>query len=278
MKEPGPNRDGALAALVQAAAARWPELTVPAADFERFLLAKLPGGGSRLDAAALARLNVIDLYLAYACLDGQPQALRLLDACAVGVVESVLARRKDLRFDADHARRTLMRVMVVGDDGVPRLTRYGGRGSLANWMRVVVLRLALNDAASRWRERPLDDAALAALVSPGDQELDNIRRLYRPALEVACREALAARPARDRALMRLHFLESMPCEQVAQVYRVHTSTAWRWLEAAKRELRAEIVRRLATHLGVGTAEAESLTRLVASEIEISTRRILAESR
>ena len=58
------------------------------------------------------------------------------------------------------------------------------------------------------------------------------------------------------------------------MYDVHTATLWRWLDRTYRELRLDILRRLAGRLGGDVEDAESIVRLVSSHLDESLRQVL----
>src|SRR5262249_36644498 len=125
---------GRLAPLVEAARQRWPGLRAGAdEDFERFLCERGPADDS---GDWLERRAVAALYLAWACLAGDPQALALLDPLCASVAEEVTAHHGWIGAPASELRGNLLRELLVASDGrAPKLAQYGGRGPIVAFLR-----------------------------------------------------------------------------------------------------------------------------------------------
>jgi RNA polymerase sigma-70 factor (ECF subfamily) len=72
---------------LELARAAWPALEVPPEEFARYLEARLDP-----EADVLARLHVADLYLACACVRGQPAAIAAFVERHLGDVPAQLGR------------------------------------------------------------------------------------------------------------------------------------------------------------------------------------------
>ncbi len=270
--------EAAIRVLVEAATRRWPRLQVDAGELLVFLAARRPAGAA--EPHWLTELKGEDLVLACACLRGHKAALAALDRMVRRIAEEVIARHVTSGLERTELAHEVMRRLLVADGGPPRLEQYGGRGSLEGFIRVMALRLALNAARGHRRHETLDSTVAAAAALDGlaaaPAELEHLRRLYRPAFETALREALAALPARERNLLRLHYLERLPCEHLAAMYGVHETTAWRWITRTTAALREDISRRVAVGTGASASTVESLLRLVDTHVEGSLREALAD--
>ncbi len=267
--------------MITAAEERWPDLKVNTRAFSSFLLARRPVDAPPGSFEWLAGLHVVDLWLTSASLAGDPRAIAMLEEVSGPIAREVASRHKWCSSHPDDVRRGLLRALLVAEsDKTPKLAQYSGRGPLTSFLRVCAIRMALNEENAGARLAPLDDVGLAerAIGSGGDEELNRLKDIYRPVFETVVQEVLADRDARDRNLLRLHHLERLPCERIAALYKVHTSTVWRWIEKAHRELRSEILRRLALRLGTEIPEAESILRLVWSHIDDSVRVALGDDK
>ena len=225
-------------------------------------------------AEGAASTYAADLALAYAVAAGDPVAVRRFDELVDG--ELVAAARAIDRAPAfvDEIRQQARVRLVVGDGGPPRIASYRGGGPLRAWVAIATRRLALNakrggDAGDAGTE------VLAELVDrEPDPELQHLRALYKTELKEALVAALAALDDRGRAVLRLRFVEGLELAQIGRVYRVHESTASRWVTAARERVATDARERLMARLGIATATADSVARLVASGLELSVARLL----
>jgi RNA polymerase sigma-70 factor, ECF subfamily len=259
--------DAAVIAGMQQARAAWPALVD---DGDAWLLRV----AARLtDECELAGLAWADLALADACLRGLPAALAAFEA---GHGHELLAALAAAGVDAaarDEALQRLRLRLLVREDGEPRLASYAGRGPLRTWLRVAALREALMLArASRRRaahEVVDEDALLEHAAVAEDPELMLLQGRCREALRVAFAGAVAGLDSRERTLLRLALRDRLSIDQIGALYRVHRSTAARWLQAVRDRLAAATRAELATKFALADAEVESLIRAIGSRIDLS---------
>src|SRR5438477_9387309 len=123
----------------------WPDVQLGEADFARLLAGRSPSA---------------ELYLACACVEGDPRALAALEAMLLPAVAPVLAR-----LDADERDEIVQELrerLLVPRGGKPaRIAGYSGRGPLENWLKVAGLREAIEVDRRRKRAPVSDEAALA---------------------------------------------------------------------------------------------------------------------
>lgn len=122
-------------------------------------------------------------------------------------------------------------------------------------------------------DRELDPLVELADREP-DPELRHLRQLYRTEFRDALAAALAAASDRDRALLRLRFVEGLELAQLGRMYRVHESTASRWLAAARAQVAEAARLHLMVRLTITTATADSVARMVVSGLDLSLARLL----
>lgn len=246
-----------LEARVAAGARAWPGVTVDAAGYVQHLAARVGASGDV--GPALDALSD-DLYLAYACTRGEPRAL--------AAFEGVLARATAYVTRAGDAAaeelRQTMRTRLLTADGraEPLIARYGGRAPLAAWLRVVAVRVARSLLRSSPNEETLRTGAGAA--RGGDPETQLLKARHASAFNRAIEAALARLSTKDRALVRLYFVESMSLKALARVYHVHESTMSRRLAA----LRAEIAEHVRAELRLAPGELESIAAFVMSRVDV----------
>jgi RNA polymerase sigma-70 factor, ECF subfamily len=271
--------DDDIDALVERAHAdvqrKWPDIELALADFAAFVRERLPAGVT--PAASLAALHIDQLFLACACVHGDPSALRHFHQAVLPSVDSALSRMRLDPFDRDDVRQLVLEKLFVPHDGPPRIETFTGRGELAGWSRAIAVRTALNYLRDHHRAHHVGDAELWEEL-PGvadDPELAHIRDHYRGRFTDVFRAAVAALSDRERTLLRYHYVDGLALHQIAAIYRVHRSTAFRWLDDA----RAAIVRHtrdaLRVEIAISSSGIASIVRLIESQLEVVVAHTLA---
>ncbi|WP_224240488.1 sigma-70 family RNA polymerase sigma factor [Hyalangium gracile] len=263
-----------LAELLASARAAWPELAVPEATFLRYLAERLPAEGSLPEA--LRGLHATDLYLACACVQGLPLAHVALDTRFLPKVDTAVARVEGSGDGAAEVRQHLRERLLTPEEGrPPRIADYQGTGPLMAWLRAAAVRTALNLRRSAHRRAHAEEEAIAeGSVTGGDLELDYLRRRHQADFRAALSEALASLPARERTLLRLHFVEGLSLERIGAMYQTHKSTVSRWLARAREEVLSQVRGKLAERLQLSADELQSLLRVVRSQLDASLSTLL----
>jgi RNA polymerase sigma-70 factor (ECF subfamily) len=243
-------------ARLAAARSRWPQIELGDDDFDEFL-ARHPHAGEHLD----------DLFLACACARGDRAALAELDRSVLSLVPRWTARIEGV--SADDVQQELRRKLLVGPP--PRILDYDGRRALTAWLRVAATRCAIDLQRAH---KPAESDALEDLWDAPDPELDLVKLRDRDAVRAVLHEAVAELPARDRSLLRLHYLDGMSLEKLAVMERVHRATVARWLGEARASVLERVRALLRERLRLTTEEGESLLRFVRSRLDASLRRAL----
>ena len=169
----------------------------------------------------------------------------------------------------------LARIRLVVGDGTapPRIATYLGTGPLRAWVAIAALRVAYN--AKRAATPPAGDDVLADVLDrEPDPELRHLTSLYRHEFRDALTAALAALSDRDRALLRMRFVSGLELAQIGALYRVHESTASRWIAAATLRVGDDARARLVTKLSISDDTARSVARMVKSQLDLSIARLL----
>lgn len=227
--------------------------------------------------ADLAAVHAGDLFLACACAHGVPAAVEALDReHLVRVREFAASVDSNPEFVRELTQRLRARLLVAEGDKPARIASYTGRGSLGGWVRVAAVRLARDIArseragAARERREDLRPAEL-------DPELGYLKRAYGEAVSRAVQEALESVDGEARALLKMHYVDGLSIEQVGVAFRVSRATSARMLASARATLVASIRERLASTVGVGGDEADSLLAFVRSRLDVSLARALKTS-
>jgi RNA polymerase sigma-70 factor (ECF subfamily) len=242
--------------LLDEARRAWPEVHVVEGDFLRWAEPKL---GDRAPSAA----RVSDLYIAYACVQGNPAAIAAFERRYFVEVDAAAARFGQLPVPLEDVRQRLReRFYVLGS-----LATYSGQGDLRGWVRAAALHLLINVATREGRERPTDAAFFDAVLDSGaSAEAAYLKLSCRADFQAALAAAFEALEARDKSLLRYAFADGLGVDEVGAIFRVHRATAARWIARARDQLvkgtRAELMKRL----GVGERDAASIVRAALSGV------------
>jgi len=247
--------------LLVACRAEYPALELAAGAFLAFVTDRVPANTTLTDGCAA------DLYLAFGCLQGNPEALRAFDARFGADLDRVLAGLGRRGLD-DDAKQILKLRLFVGPTA--KIATYTGRGPLRRWVRVAATRLALE--VMRTKEQPADDWAIAALPDGSDDpELAYFKAHYKAALKAAFTDALAKLTERQRTLLAQYHVDELTIDQLGALYGVHRVTAARWVARAQMTLRQTMLDLLQERIGISPDELRAVTRLVRSQLTISLR-------
>lgn len=271
-----------LDALCGLAEAALPDLPLPRGAFGEWL-AQHEAGRELLAAPAADETTtgrVTELWLACAIGRGDEGAARVFDQRYVAPLDVTLARMKLAPAELDEVKQLVRAKLLVrapDDRGAmrARVEEYAGRGRLAGLVQVAATREALTLLRGARRHAPPDDDELRdPVLGEADPALEGLKAKYRVAFRQAFAQAVAGLTAKQRNLLRLHFLGGVTLEQLAAMEGVHRATIVRWLREA-REAALEATRAaLGRTLGVRPDELASLHALAASRLDASLERVL----
>ena len=266
-----------LAGLLAEARGRWPGLSVDARHFIAHWAAQIARSGEL--STALDQLHLPDLYLAFACAEGDEAALRSLGTLLTAVAGAVRSVDASPSFVDEILQRLRTRVLVSEDGGPPRILDYAGRGSLENWLRAGALRLALNARRDARRgPEPLPEASLWEPVAPtADRTLELLRGKYAAEFGSALREAFGSLEPQECTVLRLHFLEGLSLNQIAAMYQVNKSTISRRMAKARETLLARTRAQLERALALPPQELDSLLEQLGPRLDLSLSSVLNPS-
>jgi RNA polymerase sigma-70 factor (ECF subfamily) len=268
----------ALQAALDAGRAEWPELPLEAEAFAAELAQRVSSSAEPLQA--LERLCASDLFAVVAVARGVPGALPALEARYFPDIARTAATIDKSPAFADEVQQVLRERLFVPKNGALGIAQYAGKGSLAAWLRISTLRVAARLREGKDRETDLErleklsERALGAAGS--DPEVELLKKTYREEFRRAFYDALSELTARERNLLRLHTLDRLTGEQIAEFYRVSGATTSRWLQRARDTLHARTRELLGERLGLGPSQLDSLAGLVLSQLDLSLGRVLGE--
>jgi RNA polymerase sigma-70 factor (ECF subfamily) len=254
--------------VLDEARAAWPDVTLDDETFAAHLLERVPAHG---DGEAAAHLRASDLFLACACARGEPRALAHFEAHFMGSVDGALGRMRLPRHSVEEIKQQVRHRLLVGERGQsPRIADYSGEGALRSWVYAAATRTALNWIKANRRHVPDENELLLRIPADGDDpELAALRSRYAVAFEAAFRDAFATLPARQRLLLKQHYVDGLSTDDMGKQYRAHRVTVLRWLTAARDDLAARLEQALMERLGLRPDEYHSIVRLVRSQLDIS---------
>ncbi len=269
-----PGLEGTLRSLIEQAGQAYPALRFAPEAFLRHLAARLPASGDV--GALLASLRPGELLLAFACGQGDPAAFATLDAEVLSRVSEWFPR-EDATVLAEVRQRLRQRLLLAEGRSPPKITTFSGRGTLAQWARVIASRLAIDLHREGSENLPLEEVPPEAEVFVGgDPELSFIRARYQEEFRQAFQEALGALTPKERNLLRLHHVDNLSVDSVGTMYQTSRSTAARWIAQARERLlectRAALSKRLASN----PSEVDSLLGLLRSHLDVSLHRLLKQ--
>ncbi len=254
---------------LEAARARWPGFRLSRTVWRDTIATRF---GAGVGNEALASIQLHDLALATACLQGDARAQAILDELTRGDVVATAANIDPAPDFVEDVQQVLRIRLLVGEPGEPRLRRYSGHGPLKSWVNISAVRVALNLHRTRSRAaKHLEDDWVSALavLDTGDPELDGFKHRYRHVVEQSLRIACKGLSAKSRTVLRMHFLQGHGIDTIGRVFGVHRATAARWVHSARADLTREARKALEERLETSAEDALTVERWLRSQLELS---------
>lgn len=252
--------------IVGAVQERWPQAQLDGAAFGAFLVERA------VEGQGFSSLHVEDLFLAWACLDQQRDAITAFERYTRPLI--ALAVRRDANDADELIHQVQVKLLVAEPPRAPRLADYTGVGPLKAFVMVVAMRCLADAHRSDQRRREdhigdgwLELASIAGSTN-GPEERVQWAELE-PHAARAVTEAMAALSVRQRTVLRLHYVEGVSAEALGRMYGVHRATTTRWLVDARERMLEFVQQRLRETLDVGTASLASLNRTLVDGLELS---------
>ncbi len=227
--------------------------------------------------AELSELHAGDLLLARRCAERDPAAIALFDTQHLARAALVVRRLDGTGRLSDEVAQALReKLLMPGAGGRPRIADYSGRGSLDAWLRAAAVRTALNLRRSKADLIGFEpDSELADHVDlRPDPELSLARASSKKVFAETFAEALGGLSPRDRAVLKLHYLDGLSTSKIALIYGTHRITVTRWLVACRKALLEQTRRGLEQKLELDALELDSLLRLAKASFDVSLGRHL----
>ena len=259
-----PALQKAVARALAAARARRPALKWDPAPLEAWL------GEQLREPAQLESVELDDLLLARAAAAHDPVAIAELERQVLPTVRGALLRVNASDAFVQDALQELRRKLLVGPP--PRIQAYSGRGPLKAWLRAAATGTALNllrtQSPKHTEEVDEDTAAIEANAAVG-ADIALVKARHAPQFSKALREAMATLSPQERLVLRMRFIDGLSREEIGAFFKVHRTTALRWLEKAQGTLLTRTREALARELTLSVDELDSLIRYLHSGVGAS---------
>ena len=254
----------------------WPNVSLEEDEVIAFILDKLPEDEPA--GPALGRLRIVDMYLACACAKGDEVAIR---RCHDHVMQPVRAALHNAAQGAmiDEVMSNVMAKLFIGiGDNPAAIGGYGGRGKLTSWAQVIAVREAHNVHRKRGREPKKDelDEMVAGAISADDPALEKLKDTYRAQFKQAFAVAFEELTAKQRSVLRYHYLDGLNIDEIGALLGVHRATVARWRSAARGHLFENTKRHFRKEMDIESAEFGSVMRLIESQLDVSLVRLVDE--
>jgi RNA polymerase sigma-70 factor (ECF subfamily) len=275
--EDGGELERLLQHTLETAGRPWPDLSVPADVFVRYLAQRLPPVRAGVPLAqVLERMHVADLYVACACMHKVPEAIPTLERHYLAELPAHLKQPASV---ADEVCQSVRIQLLVGTPQAgPRLATYMGHGSLRNWLRVMAVHLIPHKPAPI-QGSPEENIlqVLEALPAPGpDAELDLARSRFQRDFRKALRDAFATLAPEQRRLLRFYYVDRVTTTELGRLFGMNQSTASRRLALARETVYEETRHLLQERLQLSSQEFDSLLIAVRSRLDVSISQLLGE--
>jgi len=225
--------------------------------------------GARADVERyLESLHLEDLALAAACASGHEPAWEYF----VRETRPAL-RRAAAALDASGGAQDLAdgiyaELFGVRDGAGERRSLFHyfhGRSSLATWMRAVLAQRVVDRARAMKRHDPLPEEQSPAALAAPDRTIDPERARHESLMQQALRDAIATLDSRDRLRLGCYHAQELTLAQTGRILGEHEATVSRQLARTRRELRAEVERRLREDAGLSDGQIAACVTSLASD-------------
>jgi RNA polymerase sigma-70 factor (ECF subfamily) len=261
-----------LAQKIACAQRSWPSIRIDSVDFAIDMAERLRDDEDPL--VGLSQLRESDLYLSCAAARRAPGALEAFELTLLSRVATFIGRIDATPAFIDEVKQALRIKLFVGPSGGgAKINQYSGRGPLESWICAAAIRTAYDLRRSELR-RQVGDADVGLLVAGMDLELEVLRSRYESDFRAALQASVSELSARQRTLLRLYFLERLTTAQIGRLYRVHETTALRWIAQARQVVVEGARAALKARLQVSKTEFDELAGLLQSRLDVSFSRIL----
>jgi len=242
-------------------------------DADRFASRAVAIGITEPDLAARSE----EIYLAFACAEGDAEAHRLFEERFLSEVPGYVARFRLAPHLLDEVRQRVRVKQLCGER--PGIGRYRGSGPLGAWVRATAVRVALDVVAQAGQPLAADlDQNVGDVwkAFDGSPEAQLLKETCREKLTAVLRDSLVALEPRDKTLLRLHVIDGLSIDVIGRIYRIHRATVARRLAAIRARVFSDLRGRAALAWDATSADLRSMMRIMGDEIRLSIGTLLLE--
>lgn len=260
--------DERLIALFAVAREPWPKVTIAPATFIEHLAVRVK------TLESLETVHASDLYLACGVLQHDRAALAYFEEHFMARVPDYVLRVRIGRELVDEVQQKLREELIMGREGnAPKIADYSGKGALGGWLRVAAVRTALNhlrsSASGPATEVLRDEVSLAA-----DPELAYVKEHARDLFADAFKRVLGNLDARERTILRLHYIDGLTMDQLARLYKTPRSTIARRVAEARQQILSATEALLRDERRLSPSSVANVIRDARSRLDVTITRIL----
>jgi RNA polymerase sigma-70 factor (ECF subfamily) len=249
-----PALERQLVLAMDSARTAWPGLAMDELAFIDHLAGRVSPHAAEA-ALEVASLHVGDLFLAWSCASGERAALLAFDRVYLA------------RLPAEQRQEVFDR-LFSGEPRERKIHQYAGRAPLERWVSVVARNARLSQHRDAARTRPVDESVLEHLfAAPTAPDNEVVRHTYGAIIAEALSVALARLRPRERRVLQLVLVKQMSLAKVGQLFGVHASTVWHWVEKVRVELREDIEQHLRAR-DIAATDLASIVRALRSRIDV----------
>jgi RNA polymerase sigma-70 factor, ECF subfamily len=216
-----------------------------------------------------------DVFLAFAAREGDPTAIKAIDDKFVARLESKIRRFGTPPHAIPDALQAIRERLFAGP--VPRIRSYNASIPLERWIRIVGVRAAIDLGRTERALLRSESASRRLVISETTDAAALLARVeYKARFESALRQELSSLPPRDKTVLRLHLIEGISIEKVAQRYGVNRVTVARWVWNASEVILAGLRRRFKEDHGIVPQDFDSLVTVMRSQLSIDLGDLLKD--
>ena len=219
-----------------------------------------------------------DLALTYACLSGDPRAMKCFEQIVREAVGRAVRQFREDAFVQDEISQALLcKFLMPGRGDVHPLSTFHGTAPLCVWLKSAAIRALLNHRVARRKfDAHVTEEQAAQIPETTDPEMAYLQERYGDEFRVAFREALNCLDTEERNLIVLYFFHHLTVGKIAQIKRTHKSTAARWVEKARTRLAHDLRKRLRRQFAFSEHEVNSWVRSVRSRLVVDLDRLISQ--
>jgi RNA polymerase sigma-70 factor (ECF subfamily) len=261
-----------LTTIVEAGRKVWPKIAI--AD-EAFIdhLAMFARAAPDRDAY-LGAVHAGDLFLACGVCLHDRAALAAFEEHFMSQVRDFVLRVRMSNDAVDEIKQKLRERLVLGSEGAaPKIAEYSGKGALGGWLRITAVRTALNhlrDTGAAAKTEELGDE-----LAPGaDPELAYVKEHASDLFSDAFKRVLDGLAPNERSMLRLHYIDGLTLDQLAQIYKTPRSTLARRVAATRQQILEATESLLRDEQRLSPSAVASVIRQAQSQMQLTITRHL----